>query len=79
MTRRRPIAAPVVRTSYAGHRCRCVLVDEVAGDRDRCGEIVDDPDSPFCRRCEEAHTPRVLTTHADGRTVRFLMAGGDES
>lgn len=44
------------RETYAGHRCRCVVVngDDLAGD-DRCDRMVTNPDSPFCDDCEQAH------------------------
>lgn len=57
----------VVREKVDPHQCVCLLVEqtvrqgEVKTIRDKCHQLVDNPDQPFCEHCENALHPQATT------------------
>lgn len=68
-----------IRATPVAHQCVCNLLrptftlvngEPIQGEpeRDKCGRMIYDPDSPFCSDCENAD--HHLLPHQQGRVVR---------
>jgi hypothetical protein len=49
-----------LRATPVAHQCVCLLIHVTMGNmRDKCYEMVNDPDSPFCGICERGGHPAM--------------------